>query len=254
MTKIMQNRVIRRSLCGILKIHSRYIPSLQFSPKEVPPMNILIIEDDPAISRLLALTLTNAGYACRTCPDGDAAPEQIDTFAPDLILLDVMLPGTDGFGLLEYIRPLGIPTIMVTARDETDCKVRGLREGADDYLTKPFQLAELLARVEAVLRRAGKLQAVWQEGDLSVDLTSRRVTRAGEPVPLTNKEYELLTLFLQNQGTALCRDVILERVWGFDYDGADSRTLDLHVQRLRKKLGWQERITTIRRYGYRLER
>lgn len=217
-------------------------------------MKVLIVEDDPAISRLLALTLTNAGYTCRTCPDGDAAPVMIDAFAPDLILLDVMLPGTDGFALLKYIRPLGIPTIMVTARDETDCKVRGLREGADDYLTKPFQLAELLARVKAVLRRAGKLLPSWQEGEVLVDLSSRQVTKAGELVPLTNKEYGLLAFFLQNQGTALCRDVILERVWGFDYDGADSCTLDLHVQRLRKKLGWQEKITTIRRYGYRLER
>lgn len=217
-------------------------------------MKILIIEDDPAISRLLSLTLTNANYICQTCPDGDTAPEQIDAFAPDLILLDIMLPGTDGFGLLEYIRPLGIPTIMVTARDETEMKVRGLREGADDYLAKPFDLAELLARVEAVLRRAGNLQPAWQDGNISVDFGSRQVTKGGEPVLLTNKEYELLILFLQNQGAALCRDVILERVWGFDYDGADSRTLDLHIQRLRKKLSWQEKITTIRRYGYRLER
>lgn len=217
-------------------------------------MKILIIEDDPAISRLLFLTLTNAGYTCHACPDGDAAPEEIDVFAPDLILLDIMLPGTDGFGLLEYIRPLGIPTIMVTARDEIETKVRGLREGADDYLVKPLELAELLARVEAVLRRAGKLQPVWQEEDVTVDFTSREVTKNGELILLTNKEYELLTLFLHNRGTALCRDVILERVWGFDYDGTDSRTLDLHIQRLRKKLGWQERITTIRRYGYRLER
>lgn len=217
-------------------------------------MKLLIIEDDPAISRLLAMTLASAGYACRECPDGDAAPEQIDTFAPDLILLDVMLPGTDGFALLEYIRPLDIPTIMVTARDEVESRVRGLREGADDYLVKPFELAELLARVEAVLRRAGKLQAVWSEGEVSVDFTSRRVTRGGETVLLTNKEYQLLALFLQNRGIALCRDVIQERVWGFDYDGADSRTLDLHIQRLRKKLGWQEKISTIRKYGYRLER
>ena len=217
-------------------------------------IRVLIVEDEKPISNLIRMSLTKEGFHCACAYDGGEAADLLEKNAYDLILLDVMLPGTDGFGLLEYIRPLGIPTIMVTARDETDCKVRGLREGADDYLTKPFQLAELLARVEAVLRRAGKLQAVWQEGDLSVDLTSRRVTRAGEPVPLTNKEYELLTLFLQNQGTALCRDVILERVWGFDYDGADSRTLDLHIQRLRKKLGWQERITTIRRYGYRLER
>lgn len=217
-------------------------------------MKILIIEDDPAISHLISLTLTSANYTCRTCSNGDTAPEEIDCFAPDLILLDVMLPGTDGFGLLEYICPLGIPTIMVTARDETDAKVRGLREGADDYLTKPFELAELLARVEAVLRRAGKLQTVWSEGDILVDFASRSVKKKGEILSLTNKEYELLTLFLQNQGTALCRDVILERIWGFDYDGPDSRTLDLHIQRLRKKLGWQEKITTIRRYGYRLER
>lgn len=217
-------------------------------------MKILVIEDDPSISHLIFLTLTSAHYTCRVCSNGDTAPEEIDCFAPDLILLDIMLPGTDGFELLEYIRPLGIPTIMVTARDETETKVRGLREGADDYLTKPFELAELLARVEALLRRAGKLQTVWSEGDISVDFVSRSVKKKGEILSLTNKEYELLTLFLQNQGTALCRDVILERIWGFDYDGTDSRTLDLHIQRLRKKLGWQEKIATIRRYGYRLER
>lgn len=223
------------------------------SNKEVSPLKILIIEDDPAISHLISLTLTSVNYTCHTCSDGNTASEEIDRFAPDLILLDIMLPGTDGFGLLEYIRTLSIPTIMVTALNETETKVRGLREGADDYLTKPFELTELLARVEAVLRRTGKLKTVWSEGDISVDFISRRVTKKGEMISLTNKEYELLTLFLQNQGTALCRDVIMERIWGFDYDGMDSRTLDLHIQRLRKKLGWQEKITTIRRYGYRLE-
>lgn len=214
---------------------------------------ILIVEDEPAISRLIAVSLTGAGHTCEQIADGNEAAEAIDRFSPDLVLLDVMLPGADGFELLGYIRPLKIPTIMLTAVDDTQSKVRGLQQGADDYITKPFELVELLARVEAVLRRAGKLQSQWTQDDVLVDYASRRVTKDGEEIPLTHKEYELLVLFLQNRGVALFRDTILERVWGFDYEGADSRTLDLHIQRLRKKLGWQQKIRTIRKYGYRLE-
>ena len=164
-----------------------------------------------------------------------------------------MLPGMDGLQVLKEIRKTSkAPVIMLTARDETFDKVLGLELGADDYIVKPFEIAELLARVETVLRRYHKTEKLITIGDVRVDTQSRVVTRAGQPVSLTAKEYSLLMLFLQNQNIALFRETIYERVWECDYMG-DSRTVDLHVQRLRKKLGWQDRITAVYKVGYRLE-
>jgi len=214
---------------------------------------ILIVEDEKPISRLIEISLTGIGHICVTAFDGDEAVAKIDEQAPDLILLDVMLPKIDGFELLSYIKPLDIPTIMITAKDSVDDKVKGLGGGADDYITKPFQVAELVARVDALLRRMGKLQNQLDVGDVTIDFVSRKATKAGSDVSLTHKEYELLVLLVQNKNIALFRDVILDKVWGFNYDGEDTRTVDLHIQRLRKKLDWHDKIKTIRKYGYRLE-
>ena len=163
-----------------------------------------------------------------------------------------MLPGIDGYELLKQIKPTGTPVIFITAKGSVQDRVMGLRAGADDYLVKPFEIVELIARVESVLRRAGKCTTVYTLGDVTVDTESMLVTKGGEPVTLTRKEYDLLLLFLQNQNVALFREAIYERVWDSDFMG-DTRTVDLHVQRLRKKLGWQTRLASIHKVGYRLE-
>jgi DNA-binding response OmpR family regulator len=163
-----------------------------------------------------------------------------------------MLPGADGFELMEYIRHLDMPVIFITAKNMVEDRVRGLRMGAEDYIVKPFEIIELLARVETVLRRYNKLDRMIEVAGLSIDTRSMVVTRDGEEIPLTRKEYELLLLFARNPGTALYRETIYERVWGSDYFG-DSRTIDLHVQRLRKKAGWEDKLQSVYKVGYRLE-
>ncbi len=215
-------------------------------------IRILIVEDEKPILDLLDMSLTAAGYSCECLMSGTAAADAVEKKRYDLILLDVMLPGVDGFELMEYIAPLEIPVIFITARSAVSDRIKGLKLGADDYIVKPFEIAELLARVETVLRRYHKMERCIAVGDVVVDTQSRVVTKAGEPVALTAKEYNLLLLFLQNKNIALFRETIYERVWESDYMG-DSRTVDLHVQRLRKKLGWQERITAVYKVGYRLE-
>ena len=215
-------------------------------------IRILIVEDEKPIADLLDMSLTAAGYTCDCRMSGTEAADAVGERRYDLILLDAMLPGIDGFELMEYLAPLGIPVIFITARGAVKDRVRGLKLGADDYIVKPFEIAELLARVETVLRRCRKTDGVITLGDVTVDTQSRVVRRGGEVVPLTAKEYALLLLFLQNRNIALFRETIYERVWENDYMG-DSRTVDLHVQRLRKKLGWQDRITAVYKVGYRLE-
>ena len=213
---------------------------------------ILIVEDEEAISTLIRLNLTDAGYRCVCAFDGLTAADLIEEEAFDLILLDIMLPKIDGYELLEYIRPLEIPVIFLTAKSDVKDRVKGLRLGAEDYLTKPFEIIELLARVETVLRRFGKHSRSLRAGDVEIDTLSRTVKKAGRPVSLTNKEYELLLLFVQNKNIALFRDRIYEKIWGVE-DRGDSRTVDLHVQRLRKKIGWEDRIVAVYKIGYRLE-
>ena len=217
-------------------------------------IRILIVEDEKPIADLLDMSLTAAGYTCDCRMSGTEAADAVGERRYDLILLDVMLPGIDGFELMEYLAPLGIPVIFITARSGVKDRIKGLKLGADDYIVKPFEIAELLARVETVLRlrRCHKTDDTIVVGDVTVDTQSRVVKRGGEVVPLTAKEYALLLLFLQNRNVALFRETIYERVWENDYMG-DSRTVDLHVQRLRKKLGWQERITAVYKVGYRLE-
>lgn len=215
-------------------------------------IRILIVEDEKAIANLIDWNLTNCGYACQKAYDGLTAADLILENTYDLVLLDIMLPGIDGYSLLEQIKPTGTPVIFLTAKGSVADRVQGLRAGADDYLTKPFEVVELLARVESVLRRVGKSNNRIQIGDVVIDQTSMQVTKGGVPVPLTKKEFELLLLFARNQNIALFRQTIYERVWESDYLG-DSRTVDLHVQRLRKKLGWQDKLVAVYKVGYRLE-
>ncbi len=213
---------------------------------------ILIIDDERPIANLIEMNLSSAGYLCRCAYDGDEAIALVDSEPFDLILLDVMLPRIDGYELMEYIRPLGIPVIFLTAKSDVADRVHGLKLGADDYLTKPFEIIELLARVEAVLRRYHKTEQSIAVHDVEIDTLSRTVKQNGTPVALTKKEYDLLLLFVQNKNVALFRETIYERIWGGSYMG-DSRTVDLHVQRLRKKLRWEKQITAVYKVGYRLE-
>lgn len=215
-------------------------------------IRILIVEDERPIANLIDWNLTSYGYSCQKVYDGLAAADLILENSYDLILLDIMLPGVDGYSLLEQIKPTGTPVIFLTAKGSVADRVQGLRAGADDYLVKPFEIVELLARVETVLRRVRKSKDRIQIGDVIIDESSMQVTKAGAPVALTKKEFDLLLLFARNQNMALFRESIYERVWEAEYTG-DSRTVDLHVQRLRKKLGWQNQLTAVYKVGYRLE-
>lgn len=213
-------------------------------------LQILVVEDEQSISNLIKINLTRAGYACDCAYDGLVAVDMLDKKPYDLVLLDIMLPGADGYEIMDYIAPLEIPVIFLTAKASVADRVKGLRMGADDYLTKPFEIIELLARVESVLRRYHKTEQVLTEGDLVVDTASRTVTKKGETISLTKKEFDLLLLFVRNKNIALYRETIYERIWGGEYMG-DSRTVDLHVQRMRKKAGLEEQIQTVYRVGYR---
>ena len=215
-------------------------------------IQILIVEDEKPISNLIRMSLARAGYNCTCVFDGTAAADILEERPFDLILLDVMLPGVDGFELMDYIRPLGIPVIFITAKNSVTDRVKGLRMGADDYIVKPFEVLELLARVDVVLRRYNKVDCVLEIGGLTIDTRSKQVKRDGEEIPLTKKEYDLLLLFARNPGTAMYRETIYERVWGGDYTG-ESRTVDLHIQRLRKKVGWEKKLKAVSKVGYRLE-
>lgn len=213
-------------------------------------LQILVVEDEQSISNLIKVNLTRAGYACDCAYDGLAAVDMLDKKPYDLVLLDIMLPGADGYEIMDYIAPLEIPVIFLTAKASVADRVKGLRMGADDYLTKPFEIIELLARVESVLRRYHKTEQVLTEGNLVIDTASRTVTKKGETISLTKKEFDLLLLFVRNKNIALYRETIYERIWGGEYMG-DSRTVDLHVQRMRKKAGLEEQIQTVYRVGYR---
>ena len=213
-------------------------------------LQILVVEDEHSISNLIKVNLTRAGYACDCAYDGLAAVDMLDKKPYDLVLLDIMLPGADGYEIMDYIAPLEIPVIFLTAKASVADRVKGLRMGADDYLTKPFEIIELLARVESVLRRYHKTEQVLTEGNLVIDTASRTVTKKGETISITKKEFDLLLLFVRNKNIALYRETIYERIWGGEYMG-DSRTVDLHVQRMRKKAGLEEQIQTVYRVGYR---
>ena len=214
---------------------------------------ILIAEDEPPIANLIRAALDGPDYRCAWAADGLSACDRLEREPFDLVLLDIMLPGADGYEVRNYCRTLEVPVIFLTAKGTLEDRVRGLRLGAEDYITKPFELMELLARVETVLRRCGKTGRVLSlPPDIEIDTAARTVRRGGSPVALTAKEYELLLLFAQNKNIALYRDRIYEKVWGDEYLG-DSRTVDLHIQRMRKKLGLEKRLVAVYKVGYRLE-
>ena len=215
-------------------------------------LNILIVEDEQAIANLIYVNLSDEGYRCTCAFDGKQGADLIEKESYDLILLDIMLPEIDGYELLEYIKPLGTPVIFITAKDAVGDRIKGLKLGADDYLVKPFQIGELSARVEAVLRRYGKSEKQLVFADISINTESRQAVKDGRTLDLTVKEFDLLVELVRNKNVALYRDKLYEKVWGEPFTG-ETRTLDSHVQRLRKKLGWEDRIKTVFRIGYRLE-
>lgn len=215
-------------------------------------IKILIVEDEQPISNLIRMNLSKAGYHCSCAFDGVEAADMMADGNFDLVLLDIMLPKINGYELLEYAKALELPVIFISAMGTLNDKVKGLRQGADDYITKPFEIIELLARVESTLRRYHKTERIMRTLDVEIDISSRIVKQGGEQVLLTLKEFELLLFFVRNKNIALYRETIYENVWGSDYMG-DSRTVDLHVQRLRKKLSWDRYIVAVYKVGYRLE-
>lgn len=210
---------------------------------------ILIVEDEATISNLIELNLTGAGHKCTVANDGKTAADILENNIFDLVLLDIMLPEVDGYELLEYIKPTGMPVIFITAKAALDDRVKGLTMGAEDYIVKPFEVVELLARVNVVLRRYNKAAAKLSFGDLVIDTDANSVTKGGTELVLTQKEYELLVMFVRNVNITLFRERIYETIWEADYYG-DTRTLDLHVQRIRKKAGLSDSLHTVYGVGY----
>ena len=214
---------------------------------------ILVVEDDTAISELICMNLEVAGYQVIPVMDGGSVEEVVKKEQPiDLALLDIMLPGRDGFELLDVMKQSSIPVIYITAKGDVNSKIKGLRSGAEDYIVKPFEILELLVRVEKVLERTGKQREVIQVRDLEIHLSEHKVTRDGEPVNLKPMEYDLLVLLAKNKNVAFTREQLLNEVWGSNYLG-ETRTIDEHIGQLRKKLNLAGVIKTIPKIGYRLE-
>lgn len=213
---------------------------------------ILIVEDEPTISDLINLNLKMVNYETIQVYNGRNALELIETEQFDLILLDVMLPEIDGFSIIDKIKHKDIPVIFLSAKSSITDKVKGLKMGADDYIGKPFESIELLARVETVLRRYSKKNNAISFGNLEIYIEEMLVKKDGNSIDLTLKEFELLCLLIQNKGIALSRERILEKIWGYDYLG-ETRTVDMHIQRIRKKLDLDEKIRTVHKVGYRWE-
>jgi DNA-binding response OmpR family regulator len=227
---------------------------------------ILIVEDEESLLQTLRYNLVRAGYEVRLCTNGAQALDLVRANPPDLLLLDLMLPGLGGLEICRALRAEAtrlsvshLPILILTARDEEIDKVVGLEVGADDYLTKPFSMHELLARVKALLRRAEMgagtrdLPVRLESGDLVIDLGARRATRAGQPLPLKRREFDLLAYFVRHSGQVLTRDRLLRHVWGYD-DAGDTRTVDVHVRWLRSKIEpdptTPERVQSVRGIGY----
>ena len=218
---------------------------------------IFCVEDDANIRELIIYTLNATGFKTVGFESSEPFLEHIRVERPSLILLDIMLPGMDGLKTLEVLKSRGIdvPVILVTAKSDQIDKIKGLDSGADDYITKPFDIMELISRVKAVLRRSAKHNnsVVFTYKSLLLNHDSRRVTVAGEDIPLTFKEYELLHMLLVNQGTVLTRDRLMSEVWGTDFEG-ETRTVDVHIGTLRQKLkSAGEYIETVRNVGYKID-
>lgn len=211
---------------------------------------ILIVEDEIPINELIKRNLQSVGHRCISAFDGMEAMDELAQQEIDLVLLDIMLPEIDGFEVFQQIQ--GTPTIFLTARSSLSDKVKGLTLGADDYLVKPFEMLELLARVEALLRRTNKEKRNFELDGVEIDFKSRQVFLNKILVECTPREFDLLEVLVNNRNIALSRDKLLELAWGYDYMG-DTRTVDVHIQKLRKKLKLESRIKTVYKMGYRLE-
>ena len=215
---------------------------------------IYLVEDDESIRELVIYTLQTTGLTAKGFPCAKDFWNAMKQEYPSLVLLDIMLPGLDGYALLECLRPQGVPVIFITAKSAVKDRVQGLRLGADDYITKPFAAEELVARMETVLRRTGRGGRELCAYDVVLDTVNHTARQNGEPVELRRLEYDLLELLMRNRGAALYRDVMYERVWGGIPDTESLRTVDTHIARLRKKLGWTDKIETVYKIGYRLKK
>ena len=213
--------------------------------------HILVVEDEKAINTLIRKNLELVGHTCTCVFDGVAAFDEIEKQSFDLILLDIMLPYLDGFQVIEGLIE-DIPVIFLTARGSVEDRVKGLRLGADDYITKPFDMMELQARIETVLRRVQKADMSFCYGDVKIDLSGRQVYCKNNLVDFTPKEFLLIEALIKNRNIALSREKLLEIAWGYDY-GGETRTVDVHIHAIRKKLGWEKLIKTVYKLGYRLE-
>ena len=212
--------------------------------------NILIVEDEEVIHELIKRNLSLVGHIFHSAFDGKEALECLADKRFDLMILDIMLPKEDGFSVMRQAK--GQPTIFLTARDSLNDRMTGFSLGADDYIIKPFEMLEMLARVEAVLRRTQTSASTFRLDKVLINFDSRQVYREQELLELTPKEYELLEVLVKNRNIALARERLLELVWGYDFEG-ETRTVDVHIQKLRKKTGWENRIKTVYKMGYRLE-
>ena len=215
-------------------------------------MMIYIVEDDKNIQEIESFALKNSGYEVRGFEYAKDFYAALDEQIPDLVLLDIMLPGKDGFELLGVMKEHGIPVIYITAKADVNSKIKGLRSGAEDYIVKPFEVLELLVRVEKVLERTGKQKEIIQVKDLEIHLSEHKVTRNGQTVSLKPMEYDLLVLLAKNKNVAFTREQMLNEVWGSNYLG-ETRTIDVHIGQLRRKLDLSDVIKTIPKIGYRLE-
>lgn len=214
---------------------------------------ILIVEDDRDIAESIGLNLALSDYDYLIIDDGLAVVRHLQAdHSFDLALLDVLLPGLDGFALMEYMQKYNIPALYLTAKADVPSRVKGLRDGAEDYIIKPFEMLELLVRIEKILDRAGKLNKVLRYRDITIDLEKRAVTKRGEPVPLQPLEFDLFAKLVKFKNCALPRERLLNEIWGIDFAGG-TRTVDIHVAHLRKKLGLEDAIQSVSKIGYRLE-
>lgn len=214
---------------------------------------ILIVEDDKAIADGIAVNLQYSGYEYKVFSDGKKAADSLETdHSYDLSLLDIMLPGIDGFELLSYMKQYNIPVIYLTAKSDASSEIKGLRDGAEDYIIKPFDVLTLLVRIEKVLERTGKLNQVLRIGDITLDLENRTVTKGGQEIVLKPLEFEVFAMLAKYKNRTILREKLLNEIWGTDFFG-DTHTLDVHISNLRKKLDAADIIKTVPKYGYRLE-
>ena len=214
---------------------------------------IIIVEDDRSVSDAVALNLQFSGYEYLVFDNGREAADYLEKdHSFDLALLDIMLPGIDGFELFGYMQKYNIPVIYMTAKTDSASEIKGLRDGAEDYIVKPFEVVTLLVRIEKVLERTGKLNKVYYMKDITIDMENREVLKCGEKIDFTPLEFDVFALLVRNKNRTVTRERILNEIWGDDFFG-DTRTVDVRIANIRKKLGFTDEIRTISKSGYRLE-